>query len=166
MVCQQRKRFYSEDGSKVTISDSAAVLPYMKDKVTICTGGPHVVFSQTDHPAKAMEWVKWYLQEGNSWGLIESVIWMPILDKWYTDESLTRKWIGNPNFPPYEEYKPVVVDYAGEYSQSTSRSYVNNTVDINTLLGSLLGEVWTGNKTAGEVIEEGCDSLVAAYKGE
>ena len=141
-----------------------AVLPYMKEKVTICTGGPHVVFSQSKHPAEAMEWVKWYLQEENSWGLIESGIWMPILDKWYTDEALTRKWVENPNFPPYSEYKPAVVDYARQYARSTSWYYVNNTVDFNTLLGSLLGEVWTGNKTASQAINDGYKSLVSAFQ--
>ncbi|MGO4184133.1 sugar ABC transporter substrate-binding protein, partial [Paenibacillus sp. TAF43_2] len=33
-----------------------AVLPYMKEKVTLNTGGANVVFSQTKHPKEAMEW--------------------------------------------------------------------------------------------------------------
>lgn len=142
-----------------------AVLPYMKEKVTICTGGPNVVFSQTKHPQEAMEWVKWYSQEDNSWDLIKAGIWMPILDKWYTDESLTHKWVDNPNFPPYADYKSAVVDYARNYAQSTAWYYVNNTNDFNTLLGSQLGDVWTGNKTAKQAITDGYSALVAAYKG-
>lgn len=142
-----------------------AVLPYMKDKVTICTGGPNVVFSQSKHQAEAMEWVKWYAREENSWALIESGIWMPALQKWYTDEKLTHKWVDNPNFPPYAQYKSAVVDYAMNNSKSTSWYYVNNTIDFNTLLGSQLGEVWTGNKTAKDVITKGYKDLVAAYKG-
>ncbi len=143
-----------------------AVLPYMKEKVTINTGGPHVVFSQTKHPKEAMEWIKWYMQEENSWALIESGIWMPILDKWYTDDELTRKWVENPNFPPYDEYKSAVVDYAKEYSKSTSWYYVNNTNDFNTLLGSILGEVWTGKMSAKQAIETNYPALVSAFKGE
>ncbi|WP_319562656.1 sugar ABC transporter substrate-binding protein [Marispirochaeta sp.] len=143
-----------------------AVLPYMKEKVTICTGGPNVVFSQSENPGEAMDWVKWYSREENSWALIEAGIWMPVLEKWYTDEDLIRKWIDNPNFPPYEEYKPAVVDYAREYSRSTAWYYVNNTVDFNTLLGSLLGDVWTGAKTAEEAIDDGYTSLVAAFRGD
>lgn len=142
-----------------------AVLPYMKDKVTICTGGPNVVFSQSKHPAEAMEWVKWYAREENSWGLIESGIWMPVLQKWYADEKLTHKWVDNPNFPPYAQYKSAVVDYAMNNSSSTSWYYVNNTIDFNTLLGSLLGDVWTGNKTAKDAITKGYKDLVAAYNG-
>ncbi|MDD3920095.1 MAG: sugar ABC transporter substrate-binding protein [Eubacteriales bacterium] len=142
-----------------------AVLPFMKNKVTICTGGPNVVFSQSKHPAEAMEFIKWYLQEENSWSLIESGIWMPILEKWYTDDELTHKWVDNPNFPPYEEYKPAVVDYAMNYAQSTAWYYVNNTNDFNALLGSVLGEVWTGNQTAADALNGSYDALVSAYEG-
>ncbi|MDR2157276.1 MAG: sugar ABC transporter substrate-binding protein, partial [Clostridiales Family XIII bacterium] len=142
-----------------------AVLPYMKEKVTICTGGPNVVFSQSENQDAAMEWLKWYAQEDNNWELISSGIWMPTLEEWYTDETLTHKWVDNPNFPPYDEYKTAVVDYAREYSKSTSWYYVNNTNDFNDLLGSTLGNVWTGNQTAEEAIGENLDALVAAYEG-
>ena len=36
---------------------SVGVLPYFKDKVTICTGGPNVVFASTKHPQEAMTWL-------------------------------------------------------------------------------------------------------------
>lgn len=142
-----------------------AVLPYMKEKTTLCTGGPNVVFSQTKHPEEAMEWLKWYYQEENSWALISTGIWMPILDKWYTDEEMTHKWVDNPNFPPYEEYKSAVVDYAKSTARSASWYYVNNTVDFNNLLTSVLGDVWTGKITAEEAITQNIDALKAAYEG-
>lgn len=141
------------------------VLPYMKNKVTICTGGPNVVFSQSKHQAEAMEFIKWYMQEENSWDLIKSGIWMPILKKWYTDEAETHKWVDNPNFPDYAQYKTAVVDYAMNNAKSTSWYYVNNTTDFNTMLQSLLGPVWTGEKTAAQVLNDGYNSLVAAYEG-
>lgn len=142
-----------------------AVLPYMKEKITICTGGPNVVFSQSKNQEAAMEWIKWYAQEENNWELIANGIWMPVLDKYYTDETFTHKWVDNPNFPPYDEYKPAVVDYARDYSTSTSWYYVNNTNDFNNLLSSVLGEVWTGSKTAEQAINENLDALKAAFEG-
>jgi len=142
-----------------------AVLPYMREKVTICTGGPNVVFSQSKYPAEAMEWLKWYAREENSWGLIEAGIWMPILDSWYTDENLTRQWVENPNFPPYDEYKGAVVDYARDYARSTSWYYVDNTVDFNDLLGAALSDVWTGVKTAEQAIAEDLEALKLAFEG-
>jgi len=142
-----------------------AVLPYMKQKVTINTGGPNVVFSQSKHQKEAMEWLKWYAREENSWGLIETGIWMPTLDSYYKDEALTRKWVENPNFPPYNEYKSAVVDYAVRYAKPTAWYYTNNTIDFNNLLGSILGEVWTGTKTVKEVINANIGALRNAHKG-
>ncbi|MWJ29828.1 MULTISPECIES: ABC transporter substrate-binding protein [Saccharibacillus] len=143
-----------------------AVLPYMQDKVTINTGGANVIFSQSKHPEEAMEWLKWYNSEENNWSLISSGTWMPTLDKWYTDEALTRKWVENPNFPKYEEYKSAVVDYArSSAARPAAWFYTNNTTDFNTLLGSILGDVWTGKKSAEEVITQNLDALKAAHAG-
>ncbi len=143
-----------------------AVLPYMKEKVTISTGGPNVVFSQTEHPEEAMEFIKWYSSEENSWdNLIAAGIWMPTTSGYYNDEALTEKWLKNPAYPEYEEAKAVLCDYVRDYAVPTSWYYTNNTTDFNTLLGSILGDVWTGNKTAEQVINENYDSLVAAFDG-
>lgn len=144
-----------------------AVLPYMKEKVTLNTSGANVVFSQTKHAAEAMEWMKWYSQEENSWSLIESGIWMPRLDKYYKDETYTRKWVENPNFPQYDEYKSAVVDYAmSDAARPASWFYTNHTSDFNTLLGSILGDVWTGQISAKDAITKNIDALKAAHKGD
>ncbi|MDR0503418.1 MAG: sugar ABC transporter substrate-binding protein [Treponema sp.] len=151
---------------KEGLNYGVAVLPYMKELVTINTGGPNVVFSQSKNQKEAMEWLKWYAQEENSWFLIESGIWMPVLEKWYTDETYTRKWVGNPNFPPYDQYKSAVVDFAAKYARPTSWYFVNNTIDFNNLLQSVLGEVWTGNKTARDAITSNAAALRRAHSGQ
>lgn len=155
-----------EEARNSGLNYGIAVLPYMKEKVTICTGGPNVVFSQTEHPEEAMEFIKWYSSEENSWdGLIAKGIWMPITDQYYTNEEMTKKWLENPSYPAYEESKPVLCDYVRDYAVPTSWYYVNNTTDFNALLGSILGNVWTGKTTAAEAIAENYDALVAAYEG-
>ncbi|WP_239615996.1 ABC transporter substrate-binding protein [Cohnella mopanensis] len=152
-----------EEGLKYGV----AVLPYMKDKVTLNTGGANVVFSQSKHPQEAMEWLKWYTQEENNWGLISSGIWMPVLDKWYKDETLTHKWVDNPNFPPYDEYKSAVVDYAqSSAARPASWFFTNHTTEFNTLLASVLGDVWTGKTTAKDAISKNLEALKAANKGD
>lgn len=143
-----------------------AVLPYMKEKVAISTGGPNVVFNQTEHPEEAMEFIKWYSSEKNSWdGLIAKGVWMPTSETYYTDEEMTKKWLENPSCPAYEESKPVLCDYVRDYAVPTSWFYVNNTTDFNALLGSILGDVWTGKTTASDAINANYDALVAAYEG-
>jgi len=143
-----------------------AVLPYMKNKVTINTGGPNVVFSQSKNQREAMDFLKWYAQEENAWGLIESGIWMPVLEKWYSDETFTRKWVGNPAFPPYEEYKSAVVDFAMKHGKPAAWYYTNNTIDFNNLLQSVLGDVWTGQRTAKDAINAGIAALKRAHAGQ
>lgn len=135
------------------------VLPYFQNKVTICTGGPNVVFSQTEHPQEAMTWLKWYYQEENSWSLIEAGTWMPILESWYTYQALTDKWINNENFPEHDMYQSAVVDYARDNSQSTAWYYVNGTEEFNSTLTMALSYVWTGDQTAQEALDEYAEEL-------
>jgi len=150
---------------KEGLNYGVAVLPFMKELVTINTGGPNVVFSESSNQKEAMEWLKWYAQEENSWFLIESGIWMPVLEKWYTDETLTRKWVENPAFPPYDEYKAAVVDFAMNYARPASWYYVNHTVDFNTLLASTLGPVWTGTRSAREAITANAAAFKRSHQG-
>jgi multiple sugar transport system substrate-binding protein len=151
-------------GPNADFNYGVGVLPYMKEKVTICTGGPNVVFATTEHPAEAMEWLKWYAQEDNNWSLIEAGTWMPILDSWYTDAEKTDKWINNPNFPDHDMYKSAVVDYAREYSQSTSWYYVNGTEEFNATLDSVFSGVWSGDQTMKEAIEDNKEELISIYQ--
>lgn len=141
------------------------VLPYMKDKVTLNTGGVNVAFASTKHPEEAMTWLKWYAKEENAWGLIESGIWMPVLSSYYTDEALTHKWVDNPNFPPYDEYKSAVVDYAMQNAKPASWYWVNNTNLFNDTLSTLLAPCWSGNAKVADVITQNIDALKAAHEG-
>ena len=146
-------------GPNADFKYGVGVLPYMKEKVTICTGGPNVVFSTTKHPAEAMEWLKWYYKEENSWSLIEAGTWMPILSSWYTDDELTNKWIDNPNYPDHDMYKSAVVDYARDNSKSAAWYYVNATEEFNATLDTVFSDVWAGSKTMKDAIDENFDEL-------
>lgn len=90
---------------------------------------------------------------------------MPVLDSYYNDEELMHKWLDNPAYPPFEETKPVLVDYVKEYAKSASWYYVNNTVDFNALLGASLGDVWTGKITAEQAIMDNLSALEFANQG-
>lgn len=154
------------DAKNEGLNYGIAVLPYMKEKVTIATGGPNVVFSQGEHQAEAMEFLKWYSREENNWELISNGTWAPVLSSYYEDEEMTHKWLDNPNFPDYEMSKDVLVDYVNECAVPTAWYYTNNTTDFNELLGSVLGTVWTGEQTAEEAITSNLDALIAAHDGE
>lgn len=145
-----------------------AVLPKLKNYVTIATGGTSVVFKQSKHPEEAMGWIKWQAKIENAWdGLISTGIWPPIFKKYYTDETLTHKWLDNPNFPPYAEYKSAAVDpVITDATRSTAWMYTQNTADVYPLLGSILGDVWSGKVTAQDAITKNLDKLQAAFEGK
>ncbi len=143
------------------INFGIGVLPYMEEKVTICTSGPQIVFASSKHLAEAKEFIAWYTQEENSWFLIDSGIWMPLLEKYYEEGEAMDRWLKSENFPikDYDMAKSVLVDYTKAYSQSTCWYYTPNTSVFIDMLRSVLSPVWTGEKTAEEVITANFDAL-------
>ena len=144
-----------------------AVLPKMKQSATLATAGTNVVFNQSKHQKEAIEWIKWYANIDNGWPLISAGIWPPIFENYYTDETLTHKWLDNPNFPPYADYKAAAVDpmLDKNYVHSASWFYVNHAADFNNLLTSILGDVWSGKATAQDVITKNLDKFNAIFNG-
>jgi len=142
------------------INYGVAPLPYMKEKVTINTSGAAVVFNtgNAQRTAAAMEFIKFMTDVEAVWDtLVASGIWMPNKMKYYTDPALTARWINNPNFP--ENYKVAVVDYTLSNAKPAAWYYTPNTGEFNTLLGSILGDVWTGASTAQQAISANIAAL-------
>ncbi|MCL2852940.1 MAG: extracellular solute-binding protein [Defluviitaleaceae bacterium] len=141
------------------------VLPSMQRNITMATGGVNVAFSTSQHQEAAREWLAWYAQVENSWAMIESGIWMPIFPIWYHDEAYMRRWAENPNFPPFEEYRSAVINYALTNAVPTSWYWVNNTELFNDVLSTALAPVWSGHSTAEEAINGAIGALRAANRG-
>jgi multiple sugar transport system substrate-binding protein len=142
-----------------------SVLPNMGTRLTMNTGGPVVVFSQSRNQKEAMEFVKWYSNPENNMGLIEAGIWMPTLENWFTDTALLRRWATSPAYPPFDEFNSAVVQTSLNYSRPVSNYYTNNTDAFYSLLGSVLGPVWTGAQTAQQAITNNIGALRRAHAG-
>ncbi len=146
-----------------------AVLPNMGQYATMYTGGPQVMFSTTEHPAEAMEALAWYSKEENNWdGLIATGIWMPVLQKYYTDEALMRQWVENPNFPPFEEYKSAVIDVANTPSVMRGVPWyqVSNVGAVHTAMAPVFVEAQNGDKTFEQVLAENVETFNAIAAGQ
>jgi len=104
-----------------------SVLPNMGTKLTMHTGGPVVLFSQSRHPAEAMEFIRWYSNPSNNMGLIEAGIWMPAFQNWFTDQTLLNRWARSPAYPPFDDFNSAVVQTSLNYSRPVSNYYTNNT---------------------------------------
>jgi len=149
------------------IDYGVAVLPYMKEKVTIATGGPLAVFGSTKYPEEAADFLRWYSSEENNFGVILAGWWMPLRMKWYTDETLLKSWVDDCEFRaalPAEAYKTAIVDVALDttVTHQTGWYYTPNTYEIlvKTLQPALV-EAINGSKTVKEVIESVREAMQA-----
>ena len=149
------------------IDYGVAVLPYMKDKVTIATGGPTGVFATTKYPQEAADFLRWYNSEENNIGTIMAGWWMPTKQNWYTDETLLKSWVDDCPLRaalPAEAYKTAIVDVAlnTDVTHSTGWYYTPNTFEVlvKTLQPALV-EAINGSKTVKEVIDSVRDSMQA-----
>ncbi len=141
------------------IDYGVAVLPYMKQKATIATGGPTGVFATTKYPQEAADFLRWYNSEDNNFGTILAGWWMPTKLNWYTDEALLKSWVDDCEFRavlPAEAYRTAIVDVALDtnVTKQTAWYYTPNTYEVlvKTLQPALV-EAINGSKTVKDVIE-------------
>ncbi|MCL2670551.1 MAG: extracellular solute-binding protein [Clostridiales bacterium] len=153
------------------IDYGVGVLPYMKEKANICTGGAIGMFAQTKHPTETAEFLRWYGSEDFNFGAIEAGWWMPTKLNWYTDPALLNKWIFENERRTTigaDNYKTAFVDVclADGVVRSTGWYYTPNTTEVlyQTLQPALV-EAINGSKTAAQVIGEIRAALEAALAG-
>ncbi len=150
------------------IDYGVAVLPYMKDKVTIATGGPTGVFATTKYPQEAADFLRWYNSEENNIGTIMAGWWMPTKQNWYIDETLLKSWVDDCELRaalPADAYKTAIVDVALDtnVTHQTAWYYTPNTFEVLTkTLQPALVEAINGSKTVKEVIDSVRDAMQAA----
>lgn len=129
------------------------VLPKMKTPVTLNTGGANVIFNASKNLEASKTFIKWYLNEDNNMPNITSGLWMPISQKWYTDESLMKKWADNPAHPAFDQYKTAVIDYAMNNAQQVPWYFLPGYDKMEEVYGPGMDPVWAGTKTAKEAID-------------
>lgn len=155
-------------GAGFDVDYGVGVLPYMKQKVNICTGGTTGVFATTEHPEEAAEFLRWYNSEENNIGTILAGWWMPTKLNWYTDEALLKSWVDDCEYRqalPAEAFKTAIVDVALNFdvTKPTSWYYTPNhyEVIVQTLQPALV-EAINGSKTVEEVVAAVRDAMQAA----
>jgi len=127
------------------------VLPYMKDLVTTSVGTPIVVYKSTQHLDASLKLLGFLMDPGSSMPLLESGLWLPNEERWYTDSELLNSWIGNPRHPP--EYKQAVVDFALNYANQLPLYFVPTFARMDDVIEAAFGPVWLGEKTAEDAIK-------------
>lgn len=150
-----------EDG----ITFDVAVLPYFDTPVTGNTGGPAVVFNDTEHLNEALQLVGYLLTTDYVMTFVNSGLWQPVTEEWYTDEALIDQWITEGVHP--EHYREAVIDYTMKYMQPTSYFKVGcygeivHNVFLPSMDTALLGTS-TAQESVDAVIEE-CRRIYSEY---
>ena len=151
------------------IDYGVGVLPYMKQSVNITAGGPAGIFTTTQYPQEAAEFLRWYCDPENNFGPIYDGWWMPNMMNWFTEEELLRRWIDEVPLRarlPASSFRTAVADVAIHPSTvPTGWYYTPNTDQIDKILIPALAEAINGSKTAKEVIESVRLDLEAAIAG-
>ncbi len=126
------------------------VLPSMKNLATSSVGTPIVVYKSSAHIPQALELLKFVMNPENSLPLEKSGLWLPNEKQWYADPKLIAEWTDNPVHPP--EYRTAVVDFALNYSHRLPQYYVPTFSKMDDVIEAALQQVWLGQKTAADVI--------------
>jgi multiple sugar transport system substrate-binding protein len=149
------------------IDYGVGVLPYMKQKVDICTGGPTGVFATSKHKEEAADFLRWYNSEENNIGTIMAGWWMPTKLNWYTDAKLLKSWVDDCDLRKpltAEAYKTAIVDVAldTKVTKQTAWYYTPNTYEVlvKTLQPALV-EAINGSKTVKDVVAAVRDAMQA-----
>ena len=76
-------------------------------------------------------------------------LWMPTEESFYSDADALKTWIDDSGIRSEEFYGIVEMAQNGYIAVE---NVLSNTVELNSLYGGLLDQVWLGEKTAEEVI--------------
>jgi multiple sugar transport system substrate-binding protein len=129
------------------------VLPKHKEYKTVLIGSPSAIFNSTKNQKESWALFKWFANPESSLELIQAGLWMPLLKKWYTDETLIAKWAqGNRAHPP--SYRTAVMEAAIKYGVAEPVYNVRNYSKLLYILNPALDPVWLGRKTAEQALKE------------
>jgi len=89
---------------------------------------------------------------------------MPRYQSKFTNEA-EMSWAKTDAYPPFEDFKPAVIDYSANNAVSAAWHWVPNMDPFLDELASALAPVWAGDQTAQEALDAARPALVAAIGG-
>lgn len=125
------------------------VIPKFKTVNNKVWGNPVVVFANSKHPEEAKKLMKFFYDNSNLVDCINQGLWMPTEAKFYSDEAALSSWIEDSGIRTKEFYGVVEMANTG---YTAVENVLANTVELSSLYSGLLDQVWLGEKTAEEVV--------------
>lgn len=126
--------------------------PVLKNYTVLTSGPTIVVFNQSEHKEEALRLMEYFYNTENILPQIQKGLWMPSDKAYYTDETKINEWLsGNPLYT--DEYRTAVVDVMSECAHRDNMFKLYHYTEIYQLINMAMDQLWSGEKTAQEVIE-------------
>lgn len=136
-----------------------AVLPKMKEAVTMNCGGPAVMFNTTEHPKEVLEFYAYMMDPERVVDILKTGAWLPNEAAWYTDEDKIALWTSGENIT--EEAKEVILSYTNTEGAIAQWPvyYVPGWGDMMSVSDSVMDSVWNGSSTVEEALSPVMDEI-------
>ncbi len=141
-----------------------AVLPTMTSTTSVYSGALGVIFSSSKHPEEAWQLLRHITSVEESAALFRDGLWMPNRKAYYVEQDKIDLWAAESRARVLG-YRDVLVDPIVDDSEVTGEVYVKNFGDINNILFPALDQVWAGDKTVDQVMEEIMPQLEPLLEG-
>lgn len=140
-----------------------AVLPKFKEPKTLILGSPTVIFSGTQHLDAAVQLYKFH-NDPQQVDLFARGLWMPLHEKYYTDEAFIKLWLDNPAHPP--ESREAIVAYTLCCVVRTPHYYIKNFGQIaDEVIQPAMEQVWTNTRSVSEAMAQAVAEAAPLLKG-
>lgn len=153
------------DLGNAAVNYDIGVLPAMKKSITIGLSGASVVFKDSKNPDEAWELFKFMSNPAGAIDLYKGGLWMPILKAWYEDPALIAQWVdANPAAHP-AGFKEAMIDQLLKNGVPSATFYLKNQAKLVPIVTMSWDEVWLGNKTAAQALNDMAPQAEAEYQG-
>lgn len=144
------------DISQQDFEAGVGVLPSYGTPATASMGGAIGISATTEHVDEALE-LYTYQSDPTVVSLFASGLWMPVEEKYYTDDELVRAWTDNEAHPP--EYRTAVVDYTLSSSTRYFAERMRNYEEIDKVISPAMERIQTGEEDVQTVMDEVAEQL-------
>lgn len=151
------------DMAQSNLDYGIGVLPKYQEALTVGFAAGTVAFTGKGHDDETVELYMFH-NDPRYVDLYKDGLWMPLEEKFYSDQAAIESWTKNDAHPP--EFRTAVVDYTLNNSVRQYDQSLKNTDNIAEVMTPALQQIQNGKRPAKEVLDElkpKVDKLLQGY---
>ena len=140
-----------------------AVLPKLKQPVTVVLGSPTVIFAETKNKDAAVRFYNFH-NNPEAVDLFARGLWMPLQKSYYTEPDKMSIWLDNPAHPA--DSRLAFTDYIVNYSMPLPSYYLRNYTEVlDVALRPAINSIWNNEASAAEAFAEAVKTAEPLMQG-